>query len=83
MPSGKFGVCAAVIVLLFLDPSVAFAWGVGGGGVNIPGFGALWREPNRPGFSQDLEKGLDGRPVSRESRKAKKKGWHGANVPPR
>jgi len=79
MPVAKFGICAAV-VLVSLDPSVAFAWGVGGGGVNVPGFGALWHEPNPPGFGQGMKKGLNGSSVPRS--KGKKKGWRGTNFPP-
>jgi len=81
MPVAKFGICAAV-ALLSLGPSVAFAWGVGGGGVSIPGFGALWREPNPPGFSQGAKKNLNGDSAPRRSHKGKKKSWRDGNVPP-
>ena len=81
MAVAKFGICAA-IALLSLDPSVAFAWGVGGGGVSIPGFGALWHEPNPPGFSQGMKKDLNGGSVPRGWSKVKKKGWRGGEVQP-
>jgi hypothetical protein len=53
------------VVLMLVTPSVAFAWGAGGGGASVPAFGALWQEPSSPEglkgwFSppQNQEKGL-------------------------
>ena len=81
MPLAKFRICA-VVALLSLSPSVAFAWAAGAGGANIPGFGALWHEPNPQGFSQGMKKDLNDGSVPRGWRKYKKKGWRGGSVPP-
>src|SRR5262249_27109532 len=51
MRTTKSQIFAAVLISGTLCPTVAMAWGAGGGGgVNIPGFGALWHEPNPPEF---------------------------------
>ena len=82
MPLAKFTICA-VVALLSLTPSVAFAWGAGGGGASIPGFGALWHEPNPQGSSQSMKKkDLNDGSAPRGWRKGKKKGWRSGSVPP-
>src|SRR5262245_3892325 len=54
MPIAKFGILASVaIVSAALGQSVAFAWGVGGGGIGIPGFGALWQQPVRQDLAEE------------------------------
>ena len=69
-----FGVPIAVVLML-VTPSVAFAWGAGGGGANIPAFGALWQEPSSPGH--DVKKGSKGGSVHH---KTKKKAWRSGDA---
>src|SRR5215510_3225857 len=82
MRTSKSQIFAAVLISGTLCPTVAMAWGAGGGGgVNIPGFGALWHEPNPPEFRQGVKKGWNGGAVSRGLSKGKKKSWRGGTVP--
>ena len=75
-----FGIpIGAALVLGTLHPSVAFAWGVGGGGASIPAFGALWQEPSVPRSSHHMKKGPNGGSVHRGWSKVKKKGWRSSN----
>jgi hypothetical protein len=69
-----FGIPVAVVLML-VTPSVAFAWGAGGGGASVPAFGALWQEPSSPG--RDVKKGSKGGSVHH---KTKKKAWRSGDV---
>ena len=69
-----FGIPVAVVLML-VTPSVAFAWGAGGGGASVPAFGALWQEPSLPG--RDVKKGSKGGSVHH---KTKKKDWRSGDV---
>jgi hypothetical protein len=69
-----FGIPIAVVLML-VTPSVAFAWGMGGGGASVPAFGALWQEPSSR--AQDVKKGSKGGSVHH---KAKKKSWRSGDV---
>ena len=69
-----FGIPVAVVLML-VTPSVAFAWGAGGGGASVPAFGALWQEPSSPG--RDVKKGSKSGSVHH---KTKKKAWRSGDV---
>jgi hypothetical protein len=83
MPIAKFGILASVaLVSAALGQSVAFAWGVGGGGIGIPGFGALWQQPSPPGFSRGKDERRNGGSVGTRWSKGKNKGQRSADMPP-
>src|SRR5262245_39034278 len=76
MRTTKSQIFAAGLVSGTLCPTVAMAWGAGGGGgVNIPGFGALWHEPNPPEFRQGIQKRGSDAAVSQGLGKRKKRNW--------
>src|SRR5262249_50960398 len=76
MRTTRSQIFAAVFISGTLCPTVAMAWGAGGGGgVNIPGFGALWHEPDQSEFRQGMKKRSNGG-------KDKKRTWRRGNVPP-
>jgi hypothetical protein len=78
-----FGIPIAVVLIFAAQPvPVAFAWGGGSGGANIPGFGALWQEPTAPGLSQDMKNGSNGGSAHRRWSKGRKKGPHSATGSP-